>query len=172
MPIDALLGIDVGTSGCRAAISTNTGLLLANHSVPYPNYRPHPRWAEQNAEDYKAAAVVAVRRVLVEADKGARIVFRRICGQSPTRILVDALGSPVRPAIIWQDTRAVVGAEELGRYHLSPLWDPDAPDCVFVYVSTRMGADMLLYVRVYGIYRDMYSPSQSLFPRLAGAGDP
>ncbi len=123
MPIPTLLGIDVGTSGCRAAIYTDTGLLLANHSVSYPTHRPHPRWAEQNAEDYWVAAVAAVRRVLVEADEGARIVSIGICGQSPTLVLVDALGSPIRPAIIWQDTRAVVDAGKLRQDHTADQWE-------------------------------------------------
>lgn len=123
MPTPALLGIDVGTSGCRAALYTHTGLSLASHSVPYPVHRPHPRWAEQDAEEYWTAMVEAVRRVLSGVDDAVQVVSIGICGQSPTLVLVDTIGTPIRPAIIWQDTRAIIEAEELRGRQTAEEWE-------------------------------------------------
>jgi len=122
MPISALLGIDVGTSGCRAALYTQTGLSLASHSVPYPTHRPHPRWAEQDVEEYWMATIAAICHLLVVVNREVIVESIGICGQSPTLVLVDALGAPIRPAIIWQDTRALAQAEELRGRHSAEEW--------------------------------------------------
>jgi xylulokinase len=113
MPTPALLGIDVGTSGCRAALYAPTGVPIASHSVPYPIIRPHPRWAEQGAERYWDATTEAIRAILGAVGHRVDVESLGICGQSPTLILVDAEGRAIRPAIVWQDTRAVVEAEYL-----------------------------------------------------------
>jgi xylulokinase len=122
MPIPALLGIDVGTSGCRAALYSHTGQSLASDSIPYPLSRPHPRWVEQDAESYWKAASDAVRRIVFEVGSGAEIVATGICGQSPTLVLVDADGLPIRPAIIWQDTRAIAEADHLRALRSETEW--------------------------------------------------
>ncbi len=72
MPVPALLGIDVGTSGCRAALYSHTGHSLASRSIPYPLSRPHARWVEQDAESYWEAAGEGVRRMLAEVGIGGR----------------------------------------------------------------------------------------------------
>lgn len=122
MPVSALLGVDVGTSGCRAAIYSLRGDLLASQSVPYEIARPHPRWAEQDGEEYWRATVAAIRGAVEGLDAGVVIESTGICGQSPTLVLVDADGNPIRPAIIWQDTRAVAEADALRAAHTPDEW--------------------------------------------------
>jgi xylulokinase len=119
--IPALLGIDVGTSGCRAALYSANGVGLASSNVPYPISRPRPRWAEQDVETYWEAACVAVRSV-VRSTTDVSVLAIGICGQSPTLVLVDADGQPVRPAIIWQDTRAWQEAERLRGARTEAEW--------------------------------------------------
>jgi sugar (pentulose or hexulose) kinase len=46
-----LLAIDIGTSSTKAALFTNLGEMLAQHSVPYLVEIPHAGWAEQNPMD-------------------------------------------------------------------------------------------------------------------------
>lgn len=122
MPIPALLGIDIGTSGCRAAVYSQTGHPLASHSIPYSLTRPHSRWVEQDADSYWEAARDAVRRLIFEVGSEAEIVAIGICGQSPTLVLVDAAGGPIRPAIIWQDTRAIAEADHLRALRSDAEW--------------------------------------------------
>jgi xylulokinase len=121
MSVPTLLGIDVGTSGCRAALYTTHGLSLASHSVAYPVMRPQPRWAEQGVETYWDAVRGAVLLVMEDAE-GAEVAAIGICGQSPTLVLVDRDGQPLRPAIIWQDTRAWQGADSLRAHHTEAEW--------------------------------------------------
>ncbi len=46
-----------------------------------------------------------------------------ICGQSPTLVFVDADGQPLRPAIIWLDTRAIAEAEWLRAQRTPTEWE-------------------------------------------------
>ncbi len=119
--LPTLLGVDVGTSGCRAALYTTHGLCLASHSVPYETMRPQPRWVEQDAVGYWRAARAVILRVLEDMEE-AEICAIGICGQSPTLVLVDGAGTPLRPAIIWQDTRAYQQAERLRVAHTDAEW--------------------------------------------------
>jgi xylulokinase len=62
-----LLGIDVGTTGCKVALFSHRGEMLASAYHEYDASRPHPGWAELDAtaiwEDIKSAirAVMAGR---------------------------------------------------------------------------------------------------------------
>ena len=45
----SLLGIDVGTTGCKMAVFSTGGRLLASAYAEYDNQRPQPGWAELDA---------------------------------------------------------------------------------------------------------------------------
>ena len=111
---DLLLGYDVGTSSVKVGVYDLEGALLAQASASYPVQRPRPREVEQDPEDYWRAAAMAIRQALAALPPGAgQIVGVGCCGQAPTLVLLDADGRPARPAIIWQDTRAIQEAAAL-----------------------------------------------------------
>ena len=115
-PHPQVIGLDVGTTSCKAGLFDSHGQLLALASAGYPVDRPRPGFVEQDPERYWAAAVQCLRELLASprADV-ARLAGLSSCGQAPTMLLLDAGGLPVRPAILWQDTRAVAEAEALAR---------------------------------------------------------
>jgi xylulokinase len=120
-----LLGIDIGTTGVRAAVFAEDGALVADASVACPHEAPHVGWAEADPDAWWRAVV----RVLGEVGlttKLADIAAIAVAGQAPTVVLVDDAGAVVRPAILWLDTRADAEARELGTeaYYLGPklLW--------------------------------------------------
>ena len=47
----SLLGIDVGTTGCKTVVFSRDGELLASAYAEYDNLRPQPGWAELDAVD-------------------------------------------------------------------------------------------------------------------------
>lgn len=111
-----LIGLDVGTTSCKGAVFDARGALLALTTVPYDVWRPAPGWVEQPAESYWEAAVRCIRELLAAPGVEARrLAALSSCGQAPTMVLLDAAGAPVRPAILWQDTRAAGEAELLAR---------------------------------------------------------
>ncbi len=123
-----LLGIDVGTTGVRAAIFDATGTLLADASVPCLYDSPAPGWAEILPDRWwhalKAAIGDLVRRSPTTSLAGVSAIG--VVGQAPTAVLVGDDGASLGPAILWLDTRATAEARELGvhSYYLGPklLW--------------------------------------------------
>ena len=91
-----------------------TGRLLALAAASYPVERPQPGWVEQDPEQYWDAATRCFREVLAAPSVDPRrVVALSACGQTPTMLLLDDRGVPLRPAIVWQDTRARHEAEDL-----------------------------------------------------------
>lgn len=102
-----LLGIDVGTQSLRAALFTSTGQALAIASSPLQTTFPRPTWAEQNPDDWWAALCQAVPACLAQAGVSAeQIAAIAVDATSCTVLAVDADGVPLRPALLWMDTRA------------------------------------------------------------------
>ena len=125
--MQALLGIDLGTTGVKAALFTvDDGRTLASAFVDYPLYHPHPGWAEQNPAEWWSATVSAIRACLVGgAQQGVQAAEVRgvgLSGQMHGVVLLDEQQQLLRPCIIWADQRSEgqcrwiterVGAERL-----------------------------------------------------------
>ena len=120
-PVGALLGIDIGTTGVRAAVFADHGRLIADASVACPYAAPRPGWAEADPEIWWRAIVRALGEVGLTT-RLTDIVAVAVTGQAPTVVLVDDAGVVVRPAILWLDTRAELEATALGTqaYYLGP----------------------------------------------------
>jgi xylulokinase len=109
-----LLGIDVGTTGAKAAIFSPDGRLQATGQAEYRLYHPRPGWAEQDPNEWWQAVCVAVRQALAQVPEAPRRVAGvAVSAQAPTMLPLDRAGYPVRPALIWMDRRADAEAVEL-----------------------------------------------------------
>jgi xylulokinase len=122
-----LLGIDIGTTGVRAAIFDATGTLLADASVPCSYDSPEPGWAEVRPDRWWRATQSVLSELTRSAVASlADVTAIGVVGQAPTAVLVDEEGAALGPAILWLDTRATSEARELGvhSYYLGPklLW--------------------------------------------------
>jgi xylulokinase len=63
----SLLGIDVGTSGCKAAVFSEDGRLLAFAYEEYDCQRPQPGWAELNTAQVWEQIKHTIRKAATEA---------------------------------------------------------------------------------------------------------
>ncbi|MGH2998560.1 MAG: xylulokinase [Gaiellaceae bacterium] len=102
---DALVGIDVGTTGVKGVAIDADGRVLATASVEYPLSRPHPGWSEQAPGDWFRAAQNCLAQ-LPEGPVG-------YSGQMHGLVVLDADGNVLRPAILWNDQRTAVEAAEI-----------------------------------------------------------
>ncbi|MGC5246246.1 FGGY family carbohydrate kinase [Gordonia sp. DT219] len=117
----AILAIDEGTTGTRAALVTETG------EVRHLTYRPltlqHPvaGVVEQDFDEIWIETRDAARAVLAHAAaEGVEVVATAIAVQRSSAVLWDAeSGRPIGLGMVWQDTRY---AEELG--DLASVWNP------------------------------------------------
>ena len=60
---DLLLGIDIGTSACKAAVFTLDGRVAAQCSEEYQVFYPKPGWAEQNPDDWWRAVCRCIQKI-------------------------------------------------------------------------------------------------------------
>jgi xylulokinase len=111
MASDVVLGLDLGTSGLKAALfDAADGSVIASATRGYPLLHPQPGWAEQNPEDWWEATIAAIQACLA-AGAAAGIVPEQvrgmgISGQMHGAVLLDGAGNPLRPCIIWADQRS------------------------------------------------------------------
>jgi xylulokinase len=100
----AVLGIDLGTSGCKTVLVSRDGRILATATAEYPLSTPKPLWSEQDPHDWWRGLVSSVRSVIA-ACSGETIEGIGIGGQMHGATLLDAEDRVVRPAILWNDGR-------------------------------------------------------------------
>lgn len=124
-----VLGIDLGTSSCKAGVIDASGALLGLGSQPYPTYRPSPHVAEQEPADWWQALQFSVRQALAAAGGGAESIEAiGLSAHIPTLVLAGSDGCPLRPAVTWQDGRGLGEERGLSRAEAgitlpgSPSW--------------------------------------------------
>jgi xylulokinase len=114
MADDLLFGIDIGTTGAKAALYDREGQLQALGHAEYETHHIRPEWVEQSPEDWWQATCAAVRSALAGLPHAAeRVAGIAVSSQAPALVPLDAAGQPVRPALIWMDRRAEVEAQEI-----------------------------------------------------------
>lgn len=102
-----LLGIDIGTSACKAAAFDLDGKVIAQASSPYQVYYPVPGYVEQNPMEWWEGVCLAIRDVLQKGRIDAKdIAGIGLDGQSWSAIPVDKAGNVLSNTPIWMDTRA------------------------------------------------------------------
>ena len=113
--VGILIGVDVGTSGLKAiAVDAGSGQVLASATHAYPLSTPHPGWAEQDPADFAGALALGLRSIAAALGKQARDVRAiGLTGQMHTAVLLDEARLPVRPAILWCDTRTSAECEAI-----------------------------------------------------------
>lgn len=115
------LGVDVGTSATRVSLvrpDASGGIASAvTASAGYRTVRGGDGQVEQDPAAWSRALATALRRARLDGGDLRAVTAVGLCGQTPTLVLVDAAGRPVRAALTWQDTRATAEAAELaGRF--------------------------------------------------------
>ena len=101
------LGLDLGTSGLRACLVDPDGTTITAHEARYDVDHPHSGWSEQNPDDWVAACETVLDTLHAEVPK-AMAALRGIglSGHMHGATLIDAAQRPLRPCILWNDTRA------------------------------------------------------------------
>jgi xylulokinase len=105
----SLLGIDIGTTGVRAAAFDTDGRVLGEARAEGGYATPFPGHAEAEADEWWAQVCACCSR-LAGSTSLAAIDAVCVTGQAPTVVVVDGEGRPLRPAILWLDVRAHVEA--------------------------------------------------------------
>ena len=108
-----MLGVDVGTGGCKAVVVDSEGRIISTASKEYSTSYPAAGWAEQNPEDWYSAFCLVVSHAASEAKKHGGI--RSVCvdGQPHTPVFLNEDMEILRPAIPWTDTRSAAQVDRI-----------------------------------------------------------
>lgn len=165
-----VLGVDLGTTGLKAALVDDSGAIAGVGYREYPLNVPQTGCAEQNPEQWHEAMCLAIRDVLAKTRASAQDVRGvGFSGQMHGLVPLDAQKNVLCPAIIHCDGRArkqkaeiieMVGMEKLGKW-------------VQNQVHSGFQALTLLWLRenrpqVYGRIRFALLPKDYLRYRLTG----
>jgi len=113
----SLLGLDVGTTGCKAILFDREGRILGSAYREYPLLQPRPGWIELDPE----AVWRAVKECILEVSQGVAdrvtALSTSVLGEAVTAIGGD--GKPLGNSIVGFDQRGIAEvqwwAEVLGR---------------------------------------------------------
>lgn len=100
-----LLGLDISTTGAKALLIDEAGSVIASHTTPQPISAPKPLWSEQNPADWWSGMAAAIRAVLENTRAADSIAAIGLTGQMHGLVCLDASGSVLRPAMLWNDQR-------------------------------------------------------------------
>lgn len=110
---DLVISLDCSTTAAKAVVWDAAGRALSMARAEFELMHPRPTYAEQNPEDWWTAASAAVRRA-VQSVPTDRIAALCITHQRETFACLDQVGRPLRPAMVWADTRATAEVEKYG----------------------------------------------------------
>ena len=101
------LGIDVGTSEVKTLLLDASHRQIGTAGAPLAISRPHPGHSEQQPADWWVAtqfALATLQQAFPQAYAAVQTIG--LSGQMHGAVLLDAQDQVLRPAILWNDTRA------------------------------------------------------------------
>lgn len=110
----ALLGIDIGTSGCKALLIDAEGAVLASSTATYGLSQPRPGWTEQDPALWIEGARKAVAGAMAER-RDVEIAGIGLSGQMHGLTPLDEGRRVLRPALLWNDQRNAAECDEITR---------------------------------------------------------
>ena len=108
----SLLGIDVGTTGCKAAAFTEDGRCLADAYREYPTLHPQPGWAELDSRHVWACTKATIGQVAAA------------CTDDPvTALCVSSMGEAMTPVTADREIlgNAILCSDERGGEYIDAL---------------------------------------------------
>ncbi|MDH5446230.1 MAG: FGGY-family carbohydrate kinase [Gammaproteobacteria bacterium] len=109
---DLFIGIDLGTSGCRAIVIDQQAKPIANQALSWPAPDVHGAEVQQDARIWWDT----LQKLLSQLCRTIDVEHvRAICldGTSGTVLLCDKSGTPLAPALMYNDARATAEAASL-----------------------------------------------------------
>jgi glycerol kinase len=110
-----LLAIDQGTTSSRAIVFSAQGLPVARAQQEFKQYFPKDGWVEHDGEEIWLTTLKVCREAIEQSGLNpAEIAAIGITNQRETTLVWDAVtGTPIHPAIVWQDRRTADYCAEL-----------------------------------------------------------
>lgn len=109
-----MIGIDIGSNGCKVTIVDEEGNVAGNAYQEYATYYPHPGWSEQEPREWYEALIITLKEAMENGTISPyQIVSIAIGAATHTLVLLDEKLEVLRPAILWTDKRTISQVEAL-----------------------------------------------------------
>lgn len=114
VPTRVVIGVDVGTSGCRAVALNSSGHVVGHSERAFPVIERQTVQSEQDPQLWRESTFAVVAELTARLPKQA---CRALCiaGTSGTALICDAAGVPLAPALLYNDGRARTEADDITR---------------------------------------------------------
>lgn len=107
MANELLLGIDIGTSGCKIALFSRDGSVVCSETEEYGIYYPEPGYVEQDPVEWWDALCRGTKNLMQKNSiDPSDIIGVGVDGQGWAAIAVDEYGEVMTRNPIWMDTRS------------------------------------------------------------------
>ena len=168
---ESILGIDVGTSGVKAAVVDARGKVSRPHRATYPTQAADGGGFTQEPEDWWLSLLESARAALRETD-GAVVRAIVLSAQIGTHLLVTADGAPLTRAVTWQDGRSIHDQIAIEQQYTRPRI------ASLVGINLPTGASWPLprlrwfereYPAAFKQARYLFQPKEFLLQRLTGS---
>lgn len=101
-----MLGIDIGTSSCKALLVDENGRVVAKRVGGYSFSTPRPGWVEQDPDEWWDVCQRVIRQLLMESAVDRKLIKAvGLSAQMHGLVALDSWGHVIRPAILWNDQR-------------------------------------------------------------------
>lgn len=110
-----LLAIDQGTTGTTCIVFALDGEVLGRAYSEFEQHFPQPGWVEHDAQEILSVSLSVAQGAIADAGlEPSGIAAIGITNQRETVVVWDGeTGTPLAPAIVWQDRRTAARCEEL-----------------------------------------------------------
>lgn len=110
---DCFIGLDLGTSACKAVAVDRAGSIVARAGGPYALSTPRAGWAEQDPSEWWRAADDAMSALCAQLPAPDAVRAIGLSGQMHGLVALDRADRVIRPAMIWCDQRGARQGELL-----------------------------------------------------------
>ena len=108
------LGLDLGTSGLKGLLIDDTQTVIGLASAPLDGTRPHDGWSEQDPLSWITACESVLDQLAAKfPTELAALRGIGLSGHMHGATILGADDAPLRPCILWNDTRSHAEAAEL-----------------------------------------------------------
>ena len=110
----SFVGLDIGTSAVKAVLVNENQEIVASSVVSLVTHRPRPAWSEQDPEAWWRATLAVLNDLSASAlEAWHDVAAIGLSGQMHAAVLIDRNDQIIRPAILWNDSRALGEADDL-----------------------------------------------------------
>jgi xylulokinase len=135
------IGVDIGTSAVKGVI-LDDGVVVAHSHAPLSIVHPQNGWSEQNPQDWIDATRAILEQLRASAPKEfVATAALGLSGQMHGLVALDKGLQPLRPAILWNDSRAAGHANAIQQKH------PDLAEIAGVLCMGSFVAPKVVWLR-------------------------